>query len=508
MWFDILLQLGRESAHISQYQVLMLPKPEPHQRKVLWYVFRKPVPEVAAAKPFGAAKTPQGEKDPLGRTIVAHSLSPASKKQVIWQPRHPEPIPEDIPAPNVADMPPEPTPVRKAELKQFTPPPPARPKSDPAPVVEPPPPARSSVADLKDEQILRELRRQALEQAKRPSLRQFTPPSAERPKTTPALVLEPPPPEHAAAADLGDERILGELQRQGLAQGKRPPLKQFVAPTSQPGASQPGNGSGSSKVIEPPSLPGVAGSGGSGQGVIIGLNPADRFTVPIPLGSRSGEFSRAPSAGPPSSGSSTSPDAPRVPGVTSRGSSGLPMEAKAAPSEGAVPERRILKEVSLPPMNRSMSAPLRPSSRTVPATVEARFAHRDIFVLVIPGPKLPGYSGNWVLWFGARQADVGSVARILAPVPARKEDRSGDDGSAPDSAGKGIVQFEAVLDSKGRVLAPRVLSGSGSEPFRRRALAELKTWEFKPTLRNGEPIEVDAVIEIGFEFHAAGAQTR
>jgi hypothetical protein len=512
MWFDILLQLGRESAHISQYQVLMLPKPEPHQRKVLWYVFRKPVPEVAAAKPFGAAKTPQGEKDPLGRTIVAHSLSPASKKQVIWQPRHPEPIPEDIPAPNVADMPPEPTPVRKAELKQFTPPPPARPKSDPAPVVEPPPPARSSVADLKDEQILRELRRQALEQAKRPSLRQFTPPSAERPKTTPALVLEPPPPEHVSSADLGDERILGELQRQGLAQGKRSPLKQFVAPTSQPGASQPGtspgNASGSSRVIEPPSMSAAAGSGGSGLGVIVGLNPTDRFTVPVPPGSRSGEFSRAPTAGPPSSGASSSPDAPRVPGVTAHGSPGVPMEAKAALPEGAVPDRRILKEIILPPMNRTMSAPLRPSSRIVPATVEARFAHRDVFAFVMPGPKLPGYSGNWVVWFAAHQPDVASVARILAPVPARKAEWSGDDGPAPDSAGKGIVQFEAVLDSKGRVLTPRVLSGPASESFRRRALAELKTWEFKPTLRNGEAIDVDVVLEIPFEFRPPAAQTR
>jgi hypothetical protein len=449
MWFDIRLQMGRESAHISQYQILMLPKPEPHQRKVLWYDFRKSVPEVAAQKAFGAAKTPQGVKDPLGRTIIAHSLTPASKKQVIWQPKHPEPIPEDIPAPNVADLPQEPAPARKPPLKQFTPPPAARPKTEIAPVVEPPPAVHTSFADLRD------------------------------------------------------ERILSELQRQVLELAKKPALKQFVAPTSQPGT-----GSGPPKVIDPTSIPALAGSGGSGQGVIVGLNPADRFTVPIPRGSRSAEFSRAPSPGPPSSGSSSSPDAPRVPGVTARGSSSQPMEARAALPEGAVPERRILTEIVFPPTNRTMSAPLRPSSRTVPATVEARFARRDVFVLVIPGPKLPCYSGNWVVWFAAHQPDVGSVARILAPIPARKEERSGDAGSSPDSAGKGIVQFEAVVDSRGRVLTPRVLSGLGSESFRRRALAELRTWEFKPTLRNGEAIDVDVVLEIPFEFPPPTSQAR
>jgi hypothetical protein len=449
MWFDILLQMHEESARMSQYQILMLPKPELQQRKVLWFDFRKAVPEVAAEKPFGAAKTPQGEKDPWGRTMVAHSLKPASRKQVIWQPKHPEPIPEDIPAPNVADLSQEPVPTRKPTLKQFTPPPAARPKADPT------------------------------------------------------LVVEPPPAVHSSIADLRDQRILRDLPQQGLELAQKPPLKQFVAPTSQPGT-----GSGPSKVIEPPSIPGLAGSGGSGQGVIVGLNPTDRFTVPVPEGSRSAEFSRSPTGGAPSSGSSSSPDAPRVPGVSARASSAQAIEANAVLAGRSVPARRILTEIIFPPMNRTMSAPLHPSSRIVPATVEARFAHRDVFALVMPGPKLPGYSGNWVVWFAPHQPEVASVSRILAPVPAGKEERSGDDASALDSAGKGIVQFEAVLDSRGRVLAPRVLNGPSSESFRRRALAELQTWEFKPTLRNGEPIDVDVVLEIPFEFRPPAAQTR
>jgi hypothetical protein len=449
MWFDLLVQWHEETVRRSQYQVLMLPKPQIRQRNVLYYDFRKPVPEVAAEKPFGASKAAQGEKDAAARTLIAQSPKPASRRQFIWQPRHPQPILADIPAPNVAALSPPPPPASKAPLKAFKPPPADRPKASPALVIEPPPPAHSSVANLRDEQLLRELARHDLELARKPALKQFAPP-----------------------------------------------------------ASQPKSGSGPAKLIEPPPVPAQTGAAGAVQAVIVGLNPADRFSAPIPEGSRAAQFARAPDAGPASSGSSSSPDAPRAPGVTAHASQGQPVDAAAARSMGAVPERRTLTEVIFPPVNRTMSAPLRPSSRLVPATVEAKFANRDVYALVIPGPKLAGYSGDWVLWFAPHQAEGGAGARIQAPVPARKENWSGDTGPDQESNGKGSIQFQAIIDSKGKVLSPQILRGLNSEPFRRRAAAELLTWEFKPSMRNGEPIDVDVVLEIPFEFRPPASQPR
>lgn len=336
------------------------------------------------------------------------------------------------------------------------------------------------------------------------ALKQFAAPPADKPKPLPSLAVEPPPPVHSSAADLRGEHLLRELARQGLDSAKKPPLKPFVPPTTQPQTA-----SGPPKLIEPPPPSTTqAGAGGVAQGVIVGLNPTDRFSAPIPEGSRSAQFARAPNAGTPSSGSSSSPDAPRVPGLSAHAPQGQPADIAAAGKEGVVPERHTVTEVFFPPMNRTMSAPLRPSSRVVPATVEARFANRDVFALVIPGPKLAGYAGDWVLWFGAHQAENGTSSRIQAPIPAKKEDTSSASGTTPDSDGKGSVQFQIVIDSKGHVLAPQVLRGPNSEPFRRRAIAELQTWEFKPALRNGEAIDVDAVLEIPFAFRPAGAQTR
>lgn len=449
MWFDLLVQWHEESLRRSQYDVLVLPKPQMNRRRVLYYVFRKPVPEVAAERPFGASKSAQGEKDALGHTLIAQSPKPASSRQFIWQPKHPAPIPADILAPNVAMLSPAAPPPPKAPLKAFTPPP------------------------------------------------------ADRPKASPALVVEPPPLVHSSVASLKDEHLLTGLTRHDLELAKRPPLKQFSPPTSQP---KPG--SGPEKLIEPP--PPVAtqsGTGGAVQAVIIGLNPADRFSGPIPEGSRSAQFARAPAAGPPSSGASSSPDALRAPGVTAHGAPGQILDAAAARSEGTVVEGRTMTEVIFPPVNRTMSAPLRSSSRIVPATVEAKFANRDLYALVIPGPKLAGYAGDWVLWFAPHQVGSGAGARIQAPIPARKENWSGDN-AAPDLNGKASVQFQAIIDSKGKVVSAQVLRGPNSEPFRRRAAAELLTWEFRPSLRNGEAIDVDVVLEIVFEFRPAATQTR
>lgn len=449
MWFDLLVQWHEESLRRSQYQVLMLPKPLMIQRKVLYYDFRKHVPEVAAEKPFGASKAAQGERDAAARTLIAQSPKPASSRQFIWQPKHPQPIPADIPAPNVATSSPAAAPVPKAPLKVFTPPP------------------------------------------------------ADRPKASPALVVEPPPPVHSSVANLRDERLLRDLPRHDLELARKPALKQFVAP-----ASEAKQGSGSPKMIEAPPVPAPTGTAAAVQAVIVGLNPADRFSAPIPEGSRSAQFARAPAAGAPSSGSSPSPDALRAPGVTAHASAGQPMDAAAARPPGAVPERRTLTEILFPPVNRTMSAPLRPSSRIVPATVEAKFASRDVYALVIPGPRLAGYAGDWVLWFAPHQVESGAGARIQAPIPARKENWSGDTGADQEANGKGSVQFQAIIDSKGRVLSPQILRGLNSEPFRRRAAAELLTWEFRPSLRNGEAIDVDVVLEIPFEFHPPVAQTR
>ena len=449
---DILLQ--SDDFRMPAYQVQMLPKENPQQQKVLWYDSRPPVPEVAPTQPFGPAKIPQGQKDPSGRILIANSPKPASQKQFIQRPDHPEPLPADTPAPNLAVQAVAP-PIPKAPLKSFTPPSPSAPQPNPAPV-----------------------------------------PLAEPPHVTPKLV-----------GTLGNDPLGRGLLPQQLASVPRPAPKVFVPPSPAvvPTGPQP--------LFEAPptSAPIIRGEpGGKGSAlsaIVVGLDPAPG---PIPEGSRTAQFSRAPNAGPASSGTPAQPGAATAPGLlahnapgrSSENASGRPPEAAAPSSEGTIPKRILVKEISFPALNRTLSAPLRPSSRVIPASIEARFAGRDVYTMVIPAPDLPEYSGDWVLWFSERHTHDEGASRISAPIPARKYSWTGTTAIPPDSPENGTVQLAAVVDPNGRVSSARILrGGTAGEAFRLRATEELQTWEFHPAMRNGEPIDVDIVVEIPFRFH-------
>jgi hypothetical protein len=238
------------------------------------------------------------------------------------------------------------------------------------------------------------------------------------------------------------------------------------------------------------------------QAVMLGLNPGN--TLPPP-GSRSGQIARAPDSGTPSSGVLSGSGA-IVPGVLSHGKPGeLTIPAPVPPTPPIV-VRKPAQEIVLPPVNRTMSAPLRPSSRVIPPAIEAKFTRRDVYTLVIPGPTLPNYGGNWVLWFAeADPSDIESRNLISAPLPARKYSMPDEGGDAAEPAGAADIQFSAVIDKAGHIGSPVVLGGSRDPAMRHRALEELGSWEFKPALRNGQPVNVDAVIDIPFKFQSAAS---
>ena len=451
-WVPWLHGYLHDDAACPGLNVVMLPKEKLVPDKIVWYP-RAAIPDVASSQPFGPAKTPQGTRDPSGQTLIAHSAEPKSTRQFIWQPEHPQPLPSDVPTPNLVTLA-EPAPtLPKAPLKAFVPPPAAKPKSDAKPVPDILPPPEALRGPLRVNSTLQQLIQQIPTSVAKPTPKLFVPPSQ---KSAPA----------AGQAQLPDAPSL--------------PLRT---------GSQSGGAAGS--VASPL------------QVVVAGLNPAPG---PLPEGSRSAEFARAPVAGTPSSGASAQPGTPSVPGLVAHKANGKPAEA-AAPAEATkVPERFLVKETSYAAFNRTLSVPLRPSSRVIPPLVEARFANRNVYTLVIPKPDLPQYSDDWVLWFSERQSGDTLAMGISAPVPARKYSLVG--GAPVANSADGTLQLAAVVERNGRISGARILRGTAGEAFRRNALEDLQTWEFQPALRNGEAIEVDVVLEISFQFRAGAEQAR
>jgi hypothetical protein len=151
---------------------------------------------------------------------------------------------------------------------------------------------------------------------------------------------------------------------------------------------------------------------------------------------------------------------------------------------------------SVAPLQTTFSAPLPPSSRTIPQSIEARFKGRVVYAMIIPMKRVPGYAGDWIIWFAEHDPPEGTgpSTRMRAPLPIRKSvGQEAKDLSFPAER----VQLSALIDKLGRVGSIAVLIG-GTAPVNQALITDLTSWEFLPALRNREPVDVDVVVEISY----------
>ena len=63
---------------------------------------------------------------------------------------------------------------------------------------------------------------------------------------------------------------------------------------------------------------------------------------------------------------------------------------------------------------------------------------------------------------------------------------------------KGTVLLRAIISTEGRVIDTRYISGPAE--FIRPSVDALNQWRFKPTLVDGNPVEVESVFEFNFKL--------
>jgi hypothetical protein len=151
---------------------------------------------------------------------------------------------------------------------------------------------------------------------------------------------------------------------------------------------------------------------------------------------------------------------------------------------------------SVAPLQQTFSAPLAPSSRSIPAAVEARFHKRVVYTVVLPMRKVPGYGADWIMWFAEREdANYGAPrGPMRAPLPVRKIFRANAGASADLPA---RIQMTATINRDG-VIAGIEVVGAPSGAAGSAAIEDLKSWQFLPALRNRVPVDTEVVIEITF----------
>ncbi len=438
----------------------------PEERKLVWYTVPKKLPEVSAEERIGKFPKPRAPKK-AEVAIIATAPKPKSVKQFIWQKVPKIEIHQDLPAPNL---------IARAAMAIPAPPPPPQPKpridKPDTQGVKAPQPNISPPAPNGDVNKAQPIDAQPVEVAQ-PRKAFVPPPPSQQP---PRLVL----PVQTADVPLPDASITGApMARAVLPEG-------IGAPSFSNGAPPPPNGP-----------PGPANAAGNGKVdiAVVGLHPNDKGAVPD--GSRPGQFAQAPTVGELATGEVKG--GVGVPNLT------IHDDRKAVPPPHVDAPRKIVLYAdrlrSLPVS--TLSLPLRASTRTIPARIEAKFQGRDVYSMVIPIENIAGYTDDWIIWFAERDQKPGGAPSVRAPVPLRKFESV--EPVPPGARTQIRVQIQAVINKEGkfdRITLLRDLSSA----LESAVLRDVKSWEFTPATRDGVPVDIDAVLEIPFSLPPQIAQ--
>lgn len=458
-----------EPIQAAVYKVIDLKK-EPI---IYWARVPAALPSVSPETPIGDSRRFQGEERSRNERIVVQQPNPDPAKQLVWQPDKPEILKTETPLQNMVAVQGKPVP------KPFEPPKPRTPAPE-VPKILIAPEIQTAKTDLPATVAgLPSL------PTTKPRPKTFVPPKEPPKLVLAAGIVADAPPELAATT--AKESAPATLIGAGALPKRRAP---FVPPPSRNRGG--GTGDAEGKALAAPPEVSAGGTGATVTAAVIGLNPAEQLAG-LPDGSRAAAFSRAGRVGEPSGG--IPGQGPVIPGVAIAGNRRANSTLAPVPTApSGTPPRSF--DLRIPPAASTMSAPLRPSSRTLPRAIEARFRERIVYVLVIPKPNLPDYIGDWTMWFSERSFESTAASSMRAPVPVRKILRP-DPPPAPGSGAEGWVQVSAIIGKDGKVTSITPLPGR-APAVAAKAAEDLANWEFRPASKNGEAIEIEVVIEVPF----------
>jgi TonB family protein len=480
----------------------------PRERSIVWYSLREKLPEIA---PADARRTPRVPRARVkaAQTMVAGARDDARPAPLIWAAEPDVSAPKVMPLPNVVAVAPP------KVVRPFVAP--------PAKVVEPPPVAAlpegpRAAAEVKAAVALPVT-------VTRGPVRAFTPPPNVRMQRQAMLPLpEGPQPEMVVepnvlplpnAAPRGPVRaFVAPPTKAGVVAAAGLPVAPEAAGTIMPKAglekvprgylprevpAMPGPAPAIS--VEPPLAAGVPGAVGEATLAIVGLNPAKTMEVPAPPGSRAAGFSAGPELRAEGGTGANGMALVNVPGLVVKGGAKDTQPTLVANFSPTSKENLLAAARSA-----TRAAPKVPAEASAPRVAEApdpRFAGRVVYAIAIQMPNVTSFSGSWLVWFAERAPDPAGTAgaaprQMRAPEVVRKVDPKYIAAAAAERV-EGTVRLFGVIGKDGHVGGMALLRQL-DERLDRSAQEALAKWEFTPALRDGVPVDVDAIFEIPFHL--------
>ena len=529
--------------HACAISVLMgarpihLPKPasmydltiKGREQKLVWYHFKEKLPEVKPTNSKADHRALRAEVKIANQSIVSSPKNAPKAPQMIWQ-KAPE-INTDIKfdMPNMVALSlPKPDPP-----KQFQPPAP-QPKKLYTPQIQTPTPPElqanaaetPDIADpLKQTRAVRDFKPPAQKQRpERPKIDVAAPPELQpggAPKAielaglnglpTPARPLRDfkPPPSRPSLSQAKIDYVDGAPSIAGGGAAGRNPLAGVVTETGmgkvyRPFQAPPQHGGGKAGVSVPvapaPATEGTGSTPSELNAVVVGLNPGNQLAS-LPPVSRPAQFSAGPKLNPKGGTGDGNSSGLSVPDLTIRSGNidtrsmimarNTPPNKSLNPSSPADTLREAAKYITVDDIGH-------PSAVRVASAPDSRFDGRTVYMMAIQMPNLTSYVGSWLMWYSERTARPVSTAVISPPVVHRKVDPKYI-AEAVSERVEGVVRLTAVIHTDGTVGSVELVRGL-DDRLDKTAQEAMAKWRFAPAMRNGEPIDVDILVEIPFRL--------
>jgi TonB family protein len=288
---------------------------------------------------------------------------------------------------------------------------------------------------------------------------------------------------------------------------------------------------GAQNAVPPPPALGAPSSGVQAQGKVLALSLRPQPAAPeikVPDGSRSGVFAASPigrtgaagtpnlpasggtaekgtgvadaksTSGSPGTGAGTSPLA----GISVTGSNAPSGPVVATtPREVASPPREAPKTVATavpfstfdrPPMSR-YPPPGKSEDRKLENQV---FGGRKSYSMSLNMANLTSSGGSWIIRF-AELKETTAPGELSTPTVTNKVDPAYPPDLIKEQV-EGIVTLYAVIYADGSVGEVRLLQGI-HERLDENAMKALVRWHFRPAMKNGVPVDLEAVVSVPFK---------
>jgi TonB family protein len=255
-----------------------------------------------------------------------------------------------------------------------------------------------------------------------------------------------------------------------------------------------------SPAVAPPPQPVAAGRSPSeakaiGQLLALNAQPiAPAGPVTVPEGTRKGEFAAGPTGRP---GATAQPETRA--GANSSDANRGGDSANSSSVFVSAPPSKVTGDAVVAALPAAPAPRLATPDRTdLPADkIDTQvFGGRRRYSMKVGMANLNSASGSWTMRFAELHGEPGVTSDLSYPDPIKKVDPAYPANMVHDRI-EGVVVLHAVIRADGTVGDVRVLEGF-NDRLDENARVALEQWRFRPGMKNGVPVDVEAVVRVPF----------